>query len=90
MVKRYEFEGEMLSAGQISRRYPAWSESTWGLALSQGVRSLADMQERDRRCKANALSAARRPGRVEPKVLRKDGHKRGTYRDDLNSMGLKA
>jgi hypothetical protein len=90
MVKRYDFDGEQLSAGQISRKYPAWSESTWGLALSQGVRSLADMQERDRAGRKNRIQAARRPDRHEPTVARKTAPKRGTYRQDVCSMGLRS
>lgn len=86
----YSFDGEHLTAGQIAKRYPAYSPSTVAAACRDGCQSLADLQARDRAGRKNRITAARRPDRHEPAVARKTAPKRGTYREDICSMGLRS
>lgn len=92
MVKLYDFDGEQLSAGQIAKRYPAYSPSTLALACGgpDQCKSLADLQARDARGKANVRKAAKDNAARMPKLCTTSDRRRKTYKRDLNGMGLRS
>jgi hypothetical protein len=87
---RYEFDGEQLTAGQVSRRYPAYSPQTCLQALREGCKSLADLQARDRACAARLRrSQIATAASVQPSVAKKPGTRRDRYHADVSSMGMR-
>jgi hypothetical protein len=90
MVKLYEFDGEMLSAGQISKRYSAYSSVTVAVACDEGCKSLADLQARDRRCRSNVAKAQTKNANRLPPIVLRPSDKRRAARRDVGSMGLRS
>jgi len=66
---RYEFDGEQLTAGQISKRYPVYSRATVARACAEGCKNLADLQARDRACAARIDKVHSKNARSIPPLL---------------------
>jgi hypothetical protein len=89
-ITRYEFDGELLTAGQISKRYPAYSPPTIAKACAAGCKSLADLQARDRACKARIAKAQTANASRMPPIVLSASDKRRASRKDVASMGLRS
>lgn len=60
--KLYEYEGEMLSAGEVYARVPMYGKSWISNMLAKGAKSRADLDKLKKEAEINLIKARRKAG----------------------------